>query len=135
MSFLYSGSLPPVVLVLETAPRWSPELQRQFLREPISVRQRTRADEVRVLCASGAVGLLVVNLDSREEIMLHVLKEVGQSRHVPCVVVAPAENRMLEWAVRELGIEGFHLEPLPGNVLADRIRRRLIPDRSYEFSN
>lgn len=135
MSFFYSGSLPPVVLVLETAPRWAPELQRQFVSEPISIRQRTRPDEVRSLCASSTIGLLVVNLDSREEMMLHVLKEAGQSRRVPCFVVAPVENRILEWAVRELGIEGFSLEPLPGEVLADRIRRRLLPDRSTETSN
>jgi DNA-binding response OmpR family regulator len=135
MSFSYSGSLPPVVLVLETAPRWAPELQRQFLTEPVSVRQRTRADDVRALCAAGTVGLLLVNLDAREEIMLHVLKEVGQARSVPCFAVAPAENRILEWAVRELGIEGFALEPVSGELLADRIRRRLLPDRSSETSN
>jgi DNA-binding response OmpR family regulator len=135
MSFSRLPSLPPVVLVLESTPRWSPELRRRFLAEGVTVRERSHPRDALELCGSGTVGLLVVNLDSREETLLHPLKLVGQARQVPCLVLSSPEKHALEWTVRELGIEEFLIEPVPGAMLADRIRRRLFPERLFDPPN
>jgi DNA-binding NtrC family response regulator len=109
---------PPAVLVLEESPFWSAELSRQFIDQPVSIRMRTRVQDVVPLLATKTVSLLVVGLEIDLPSVLRLLAELRQQAQlVRTIVLLPAENLELEWTIRELGA----VEVLPAPVLPGRL--------------
>lgn len=109
---------PPSVLVLEETPFWSAELSRQFVDQPVSIRMRTRVQDVVPLVATKTTSLLVVGLEIDLPAVLRLLAVLRQQSYsVRTIVLLPAENLELEWTIRELGAVEVLLAP----VLPDRL--------------
>jgi ActR/RegA family two-component response regulator len=118
---------PVAIVVLESAPRWAPELQRQLEDSPFMVRAcRTVASFRERLQASLAAGTpciglidLAIGLSSG----LTLVAWLNAQDTAGTVIIGDFEAVTLEPALRELGATAVHAESISGYRLASECRR------------
>src|SRR5690606_21456136 len=97
-----------MIVVFEKRPRWTPELQRRFLSEPVRVRGCHTAAEVPSLATVAEVACVVLCLDDAEGECLQVLGRLAARRsQAPVVALGGDRTEGLEWPFRELGTTDF----------------------------
>ena len=121
----FPSSSPATILVYENAPFWTPELQRQFLNQNVTIRSRHRSRDVKPFLRDNSTELVIVCFENQKADAVGLLGELGRERLVSCLMILPREDLSLEWVLRELGAEAVFPEPLQGEHLANHIRRRL----------
>lgn len=108
------------ILVFESRPRWEPELQRQFLDEPVRVRGCHAWNELSKQMAD----VVVIELPSDAASCLHWLATlVGRPRITPVIVLCPIESADLEWPLRDAGVREVVVGEFDGERLARSCRR------------
>lgn len=113
----------PNVVVVEPKPRWTPELQRQFVGDRVHVRQCVRLGDAGKLAGEGCV--LVLDFDAAPADCLQFLgRRVGNGRYIPSIVIGSPSTAALEWTARDLGALAFLVETPPGAALARLCRRQ-----------
>jgi ActR/RegA family two-component response regulator len=118
---------PVAIVVLETAPRWAPELQRQLDDSPFMVRAcRTVASFRERLQAAQAAGTpciglidLAIGLSSG----LTLVAWLNERGAAGTVIIGDAEAVTLEPALRELGATAVHANSISGFRLANECRQ------------
>lgn len=120
----HGGTAAAEVAVLERRPWWTPELQRQFLNEPVRVRSgRGLRDLAGLLTPPPDV--LIIEFELAPAGCLQWLgQRSGEAAHVPVVVIGTSRTAELEWLVRELGATEVVLDTVPGHLLAGLCRRQ-----------
>ncbi|MEX0718819.1 MAG: hypothetical protein WD066_19660 [Planctomycetaceae bacterium] len=97
-----------MIVVFEKRSRWTPELQRRFLSEPIPVRGCHSASDVPALAVAAGVACVVLCLDDAEGECLQVLGRLAIRRSRVAVVALGGDRAGgLEWPFRELGATEF----------------------------
>jgi len=124
----------PGVIVLEKRTCWEAELKRAFSDSAILVRACRLPAQVSSLVAEMPASVLVLHLEIGTAESLRLLgKVVEMTPPISSVVIAPAQEAELEWAVRELGAADFLCEPLTGIRLAGLCRRLLEKNVWQQF--
>ncbi|MEX0700617.1 MAG: hypothetical protein WD069_00835 [Planctomycetales bacterium] len=114
---------PPTIVVFEKRPRWTPELQRRLVGEPVHVRGCHSAGDVPGLAAAACV---VLSLENAEGECLQVLGALAAGgADVPVIAIGSERSAGLEWPFRELGAVEFVAEPFIAEDIA-RICRRHV---------
>ena len=122
----------PHVIVFETTPRWTPELQRQFASEQLHIRMLTTVNDARSAIAHQSAAAIVLALDDAERECLAVLTERLSARiPTPVIVIGSRRSADLECALRELGATQFLTERPGGHELALVCRRLLQRSESW----
>lgn len=111
------------IAVLETASRWTPELQRQLSGEAVVVRQCTAADVLQLTTKREPL-VVVLPLDSQEAQVMQLLASIAQAR-AATIVIGSMLTEELEAPVRELGASLFLANRPTGAALAKACRRQL----------
>ena len=113
------------VIVFETAPYWAPELERQFLSEPVAVRAcRSIRDLEALVRQEPAAGVLLDLAADAGGCLRWLGRREQQSPGPPATVVASADHSRLEWYVRELGAVAFVSEFIGGRRMAAVFRKQ-----------
>ncbi len=112
------------VIVFEKRPRWTPELQRQFVGEDVRVRGcRSLSDVAQAGNTGGTVAVL--DLDAAPADCLQFLgRSIQQRDCTPMIVIGSYRTADLEWNVRELGALAYLHGDCSGEEPA-RLCRRL----------
>lgn len=114
----------PAVVVFETRPRWTPELQRQFACECVRVRACGTWSDVRRRLAESGDSLLVLDLAvGAADALRYLGRQIGATSRRPVVVITDRRSADLEWSLRELGTVQVFTDDLSGEELADFCRR------------
>lgn len=117
---------PVTIVVLEPAPRWVPELQRQFVDESVTVRAcRTAADfrERIALSQTGTPFIAVIDLSAGLSTGLTLVAWLATQNAAGTVAIGNRHATTLEPSLRELGATAVHAESVPGSRLAEECRR------------
>jgi hypothetical protein len=116
------------VIVFESVPYWGPELERQFLSEPVAVRACRSLRDLDALVGQEPLAGVLLDLAADVGGCLRWLgRRQQQSPSLPVTVVAPAEHLRLEWYVRELGALAFVSEFIGGRRMAAVCRKQWRP--------
>jgi hypothetical protein len=108
------------ILVFESRPRWEPELQRQFLNEPIRVRGCRAWSEL----AAQPSDAILIELPSDAAGFLKWLGTLMvRPRMKPIMVICPSESADLEWPLRDAGVRDVIVGEPDGERLARSCRR------------
>ena len=114
------------ILVLESAPDFTPELQRQFLSDDVRVQHCTRPADVLERVSGRDRIVVVLPFGSREaECMQLLAKLFVLPNAVSSIVIGSPETAELEGPVKELGATVFLAERPTGHRLASACRRQL----------
>jgi hypothetical protein len=120
-------SLQPSVIVMEPRPRWTPELQRQFLGESVRVRQCATFTDLWKLAEECSV--VVLDLDAAPAGVLQFLGRCASRRHSICTItLGSPQTAELEWMLRDLGTLEFAVNIPTGKRLAHLCRRQWTVD-------
>jgi hypothetical protein len=116
-----------VIAVFEKRPYVGPELQRQFARSSVLVRECRSIGELLPLVADFDSALLVIDFDSAIESCLRWLYANAESnlRRWPIVGCGSAAVADLEWRLREAGVTAFLPDVVSGDRLARLCRKQL----------
>lgn len=116
-----SSSFELIIAVLESQPRWGPELQRQFLRLPVDVRECRSIDDLFPLTAQYRAGIFVIDLDIFAEVWVTKVcsSELGGSNNWPVIGIGSPTLNKFEWMLRDAGLS----ELLPGSIIGDDLRK------------
>ncbi len=118
---------PAAIVVVETTPRWAPELQRQLEGEPFMVRAcRTAADFRNRLQATQSAGtpcIGLIDLTIGLSSALTLVAWLHARNAVASVVIGNSQAITLEPALRELGATAVHVDSISGFRLAAECRR------------
>jgi hypothetical protein len=113
------------IIVLETAPYWAPELERQFLSESVAIRACRSIRDLEALVRQEPIATILLDLAADVGGCLRWLgRRQQQSPGPPVTVVASAEHARLEWSVRELGAVVFVSEFTGGRRMAAVCRKQ-----------
>ncbi len=108
------------IVVFESRPRWEPELQRQFLEDPVRVRGCRTWSEL----SSQLADVIVIELPSDAAGCLQWLGTfMTRPRMTPVIAICPTESADLEWPLRDAGIREVIVGGLDGERLARSCRR------------
>lgn len=111
------------ITVYERKPLWVPELQRQFLHDPVQVRQENSPQEALLLHGKDQNGLVILQLEAAPADCLRLLWNRMEAKlQIPVIVIHSQEFASLEWSVRELGVSEFLTDTVSGERLARIIR-------------
>jgi hypothetical protein len=93
------------VIVLESRPRWVPELRRRLIKPPISVRAcRSLIDARESARGSVLPCLLLIDLSVTPEACVTWMgQRTREERRHAVVAIAPSTVADLEWILRDLG--------------------------------
>jgi len=120
-------TLQPSVIVVEPRPRWTPELQRQFLGESVRVRQCVTFADLRQLADGRSV--VVLDLDAAPADVLQFLGRCLRRRRTICTIaLGSPQTAELEWMLRDLGTLEFVVDIPTGKRLAHLCRRQWTLD-------
>jgi len=127
------------VIVYETTPRWTPELQRQFDGEDVRVRAcgtiqglTQRIAEQNSLTDVTPGGVIILDLGTHPADCLQFLGATSDLYDDWSKVVISSEQLSeLEWSTRELGAIGFFSEFASGHELSRLCRRQLTSRAKY----
>lgn len=125
------GADGPAIAVFEKRPRWTPELQRQFVDEAVRVAGCRSTADLDVLLPAGRPGVIVLDLEAAATDCLQYLgrRAVRDSRR-PVVVIGSDRTGSLEWALHEMGVVAFIYEDaVTGRDLARFCRRQWSVER------
>lgn len=115
----------PEIVVHEKRPRWTPELQRQFMGEAVRVRACWSLADIAPRPADDGPLVAVLDLDAAPAESLHFLaRGTGRPWRLPVLVLASPRMADLEWSVRELGATAFLPADIGGDELATLCRRQ-----------
>ena len=129
------------IVVFETRPRWQPELQRQFVDQPVRVQGCRNWNELsalafpssvkragdRRLARTAAVDAIVIELPDDAAPCLQWLSSLTVQELVPPIIVLlPSEAAELEWPLRDAGVHDVLVGELAGERLARCLRRSLF---------
>ena len=122
-----SNSVEMVIALLEAKPRWGPELQRQFLRSAIEIRECRTIDDLFRTPIQAPAGLFLVDLDSFIEDLLaeFTSKQGRNSAPWPVVGIASESLAPFEWILRDAGLAEFLPSTMTGEELSRVCRRQL----------
>lgn len=119
------------IIVFERKPRYTPELQRQFLKDRVGVRACSSMADVERARVSTPGAVLLLELEAAPaEILQFLGGNVGRTADAPVFVAGSARMAALEWRVRELGAAEFIIEPIGGENLANLCRRHFEQTRT-----
>ena len=108
------------IVVFESRSRWEPELQRQFVDEPVRVRGSRSWSELSSIVAD----VIVIELPSDAAGFLQWLGTLAtRSRMTPVIVFCPSDAADLEWPLRDAGVREVIVGELDGERLARSCRR------------
>jgi len=118
------------VVVFEKRPRWTPELQRQFLGQEVHVRMcRSLADIEQILDVIPS-SVVIVELDAAEDRLLPFLARLlGRVPSVVVIAVVSPRLANLEWLVREFGVIACINNSTTGGELAKLCNRQWCCER------
>lgn len=118
---------PTTIVVLESTPRWVPELQRQFEQEPFSVKAcRTAIDFRERLQATQITAtpiIAVIDLAVGLSNGLTLVDWLAGSNVIGTIIIGNAEAVTLEPVLRELGATSVHVDSISGVRLAKECRQ------------
>ncbi|MEX2288327.1 MAG: hypothetical protein WD648_14625 [Planctomycetaceae bacterium] len=118
------------IIVFERRPRYTPELQRQFWGQQVSVRACRSIADIKQLRDSAPGAVLLLDLEAAPaEILQFLGGDVGRANAATVIVAASRHTAPLEWRVRELGAAEFLIEPVSGERLANLCRRQQTANR------
>ncbi|GAB4143450.1 MAG: hypothetical protein Tsb009_14520 [Planctomycetaceae bacterium] len=121
--------------ILESSPRWVPELQRQFLGEGIRVRGIRFHNRDWTAADVSTSGTLVFALDVAEDVCLQFLRRIAELQQTfRVIVIGRRTNRELEWIFRDLGATHFVTSYVAGEELAS-ICRRFLQSRTEKLNS
>ena len=113
------------IVVCEKRPRWTPELQRQFLEDDVHVRGCRSIDDVESICRDLDAQPLILDFEIGAAECLQFLGRYVGTPLLECVIVIGSRPTAdLEWSVRELGALEFVPEFISGSDLARICRRQ-----------
>ncbi len=108
------------IVVFESRSRWEPELQCQFLDEPVRVRGCRKWSEL----SSQSADAIVIELPSDAASCLQWLGTfMTRPRMTPVLVICPTDAADLEWPLRDAGVREVIVGELDGERLARSCRR------------
>ena len=108
------------IVVFESRPRWEPELQRQFLDDPVRVRGCRTWSEL----SSQVADVIVIELPSDAAGCLQWLGTfMARPRMTPVIVICSMDSADLEWPLRDAGVREVIVGELDGERLARSCRR------------
>jgi DNA-binding NtrC family response regulator len=114
----------PTAIVFEKAPRWAPELQRQFLDEEVRVIACRSVRDVVERAARVARGVILLDATAATAECLQFLREeLSDPEALAVVIVGSKAVARLEWSFRELGAAAFFSKRIPGHEMAALCRR------------
>jgi DNA-binding NtrC family response regulator len=114
------------ILVFETSPAWTPELQRQFHSETARVQQCTRPIDVLERVSARDRTVVVLQFDSHRADCMQLLASLFDlQQRVSSIVIGSPQSAELEGPVKELGATVFLAERPTGRRLANACRRQL----------
>ena len=120
-------TVEPSIIVVEPRPRWTPELQRQFLGESVRVRQCATFTNLRILAEGCSV--VVLDLDAAPADVLQFLGRCVRRSHPICTItLGSPQTAELEWMLRDLGTLEFAVDIPTGKRLANLCRRQWTVD-------
>lgn len=121
------------IVVIEARPRWEPELQRQFIDQPVRVRGCRSWSQVAAACVSDKtatyvrqpeVDLFVADLARQESSIWEWLREFASQPERPSTIAICSEQwSEAEWALRDAGIRDVLIGNCSGEQLAHCCRR------------
>lgn len=117
---------PVTIVVLEPAPRWVPELQRQFVDESVTVRACRSAADFReriTLSQTGTPFIAIIDLGVGLSTGLTLVAWLDTQDAAGTVAIGNDHAITLEPSLRELGATAVHAESLQGSRLAEECRR------------
>ena len=114
----------PTAIVFEKAPRWAPELQRQFLDEEVRVIACRSLRDVIERAARVGRGVILLDASAAAADCLQFLREeLSDPEALAVVIVANKAIAPLEWSFRELRAAAFFSRKIPGHEMAALCRR------------
>lgn len=131
-----SNSLRTIV-VLESRPRWEPELQRQFADEQVRVRGCRTVNELASLvfptASTVSAGIakiadtVVLQIPENAAACLQWITSLAARPQAPAVIVlCMAESSELEWSLRDAGVSEVLIDEHSGERLARSCRRQWL---------
>ncbi len=116
---------PATVIVVERRPRWTPELQRQFVDEDVRVRSVRSTADVLEAVERAPKCVVLLDFDSAPAECLQFLgRWIGLVPFLSIVVVGSQRTASLEWVVRELGALEFFADVSAGEDIVRLCRRQ-----------
>ena len=114
------------IVVLESRPRWEPELQRQFRNESVRVRGCRTWNELSGFAFPPIADVLVIDLPEDLSECLQWLSKLVAPLSIPAVILlCPSEAADLEWPLRDIGVREVLIGDLTGEQLARTCGRLL----------
>jgi hypothetical protein len=114
------------IVVFEPRPYWGPELQRQFSRTSIAVRECRAIADIQPSTTEFRAGLIVIDLDSAiGECLAWLELDLSRPRRWPIVACGSKATADLEWLLRDAGVTEFVPDVITGDEFARLCRRQL----------
>ena len=122
-----SNSVEMMIALLEAKPHWGPELQRQFLRSAIEIRECRTIDDLFRVPNQAPAALLLVDLDCFVNDLLaeFTSKQASTSAGWPVIGIASESLAPFEWILRDAGLAEFLPSTITGDELSRVCRRQL----------
>ncbi len=126
------SNTPRTVVVLESRPRWEPELQRQFVDDRVRVRGCRTVNELAALVfwsvptestdSASTVKIadtVVMQISENAAACLQWITGLAARPQVPAVIaLCSTESSELEWTLREAGVREVLIDEHSGERLA-----------------
>ena len=114
------------IVVLESRSRWEPELQRQFVNEPVRVRGCRTIKELSSLTFPSTIAsnveiadIVVLQISENAAAGLQWLTSLGTQPQAPSVIIlCSSESAELEWTLRDAGAREVLIDENSGERLA-----------------
>ncbi len=114
------------IVVLESRSRWEPELQRQFVNEPVRVRGCRTIKELSSLTFPSTIAssaeiadVVVLQISENAAAGLQWLTSLATQPQAPSVIIlCPSESAELEWTLRDAGARDVLIDEYSGERLA-----------------
>jgi DNA-binding response OmpR family regulator len=114
------------IIVLESRSRWEPELQRQFVNEPVRVRGCRTIKELSSLTFPSTIAsnaeiadVVVLQISENAAAGLQWLTSLTTQPQAPSVIIlCSSESAELEWTLRDAGAREVLIDENSGERLA-----------------
>jgi DNA-binding response OmpR family regulator len=111
-----------MIAVLETRPRWVPELQRQLLHDRIPLRAFRSVSSLLESCAElNGPSTVIIDLEIGMPDCLRLLSGLEESDRT-IIAIGTSKTDVLEPSLRELGVTSYFQRPVSTKLLAARCR-------------
>jgi hypothetical protein len=114
------------VVVCEREPYWTPELQRQFLGERVTVRGCRKWSELVTLSQEFETALRIVDFDFiAAECLAGMAHDAASVNRQPLLLLVTGERAEFEWPLRDGGADAVLSNRIAADELARYCRRWL----------